>query len=263
VTSTRWSAVGLMAVAIVCAVLNAISPLWAIQIATAAPLVLFLPGAALVLAVDPSHRRTRTSERPFWALLASIGVAIAGGLVLNVVSALTRPTWLSYLLGVVLLAASLSTLRRTDGRVELGPVNGTLWSRLRTTRFSLLTTLLSIGTLVLVAGALALSVYSSATSNREQFVQLWILPIPAGAGSTAARAEVGLTNYEGRRDSFVVVIAAPGSSLHTRQTVVLRAGHTWTSHIRRRHLAPVLVIVSLASQPSRILDSVTLASPVR
>jgi uncharacterized membrane protein len=257
--SPRWSAVGLVAAAIVCTALSARSSVWAIQIATALPLVLYLPGATLVLAVDPWRRRASGSERLLWSWLGSVVAAIAGGLILNVGSELTRTSWLAYLLGVVVVAAVASMLRRGDYD---GPT-GSWRNRVRGARPHLSAALLSIGAVVLVAGALAVSVYSSSTANREHFVQLWILPIPARAGATAARAEVGVTNYEGRRVRFEVSIEAPGTIPLSRRKVVLGQGQTWTYHIVRHGRVPVLATVSLASHPSQVLDSVRLASPVK
>jgi uncharacterized membrane protein len=259
VNSHRWSAVILLVAAIACAVLNTRSSVWAIQISTALPLVLYLPGAALVLAVDPWRRRVKGPERLLWSLLGSIGSAIGGGLILNVASELNRTTWLAYLLAVTIAAAVATTLR---GGSRDGPALS--WgARLRKARAPMPTVLLIIGASTLVAAAVALSVYSSSTSNRERFVQLWILPNPAGAGATAVRAEVGVTNYEGRRLRFDVSIETPKSVLLSRQQVVLGQGQTWTYHLIRKGQLPVLATVSLASQPSRVLDSVRLASPVK
>lgn len=257
--SHRWSAVSLVAAGIVCAALNSRSSVWAIQIATALPLVLYLPGAALVLAVDPWRRRVEGSERLLWSLSGSIASAVAGGLILNVASELTRSTWLAYLLGVTIAATVASVLRR--GSYD-GPTLS--WrARLRRARVPMPAVLLSIGTFTLVAAALAVSVYSSSTSNREHFVQLWILPIPASAGATAVRAEVGVTNQEGRRIRLDVSIETPKTVLLSRRQVVLAQGQTWTYHLFRKGFLPVLATVSLASQPSRILDSVRLATPVK
>jgi uncharacterized membrane protein len=259
VTPVRVSALGVIAAALICAALNFVSSVWGLQIATAVPLVLFLPGLALVLAVDPYQRHASGAERLLWCLLASIATAIAGGLILNVAAELTRTTWLAYLVGVVVLSGCASMLRRgTEGRTLAHRIGG-----VRELRVSGSAALLSIGAVVLVAGALGISVYSNATSNQEHFAQLWIVPIPGGGGSTAARAEVGVTNYEGRRERFDVTIDGPGEVWLSRKQVVLSEGQSWTYHLVRQHLRPVLATLSLASRPTRIVDSVRLASPVR
>jgi uncharacterized membrane protein len=259
VKSKRWSAVGLAVTAILCTALNARSSVWAVQIATALPLVLYLPGAAIVLSVDPWRKHAAGSERVLWSWLGSIVAAIAGGLVLNLVSELTRTTWLAYLLGVVVVATIASMVRRggySEPALRLG-------DRVPRIRVHTSAALLSVGAGLLIAGALAVSVYSSSNSNREHFVQLWVLPIPAGAGATAARAEVGVTNYEGRPLRFEVSITEPGRVLLSRKLLVLNQGQSWTYHLVRHGSVPVLASVSLASQPSHVLDSVRLASPVR
>lgn len=257
--SRRWSAVGLIAAAVACVTLNARVTEPAIQIATAILLVLFLPGTALVLMVDPGYRHVKGSERLLWCSLGSIAVAISGGLILNVASALTRTIWLAYLLGVVVVAAIASMLRR-------GPPDGPKQSwatHLSGMKVSVSSALFGIGAVSLLVGALVVSVYSSATANRERFMQLWILPIPRSAGSTAVRAEVGVTNYEGHRVRIEVSINAPGTILLSHRQVVLREGQTWTYYLTRKKLVPVIATVAFASRPSRTLDSVKLASPVR
>jgi hypothetical protein len=116
---------------------------------------------------------------------------------------------------------------------------------------------------VLVVGALAVSVYSNSNANPERFVQLWILPIPRSAGATAIRAEVGVTNYEGHRVRLEVSVKAPGTVLVNHRTVVLRQEQTWTYYLIRKNFVAVIATVAFASRPSRVLDSVRLASPVK
>lgn len=195
-----------------------------------------------------------------WSFLASLAVAIGGGLLLNVLSELTKTTWLTYLLVVVALGCAISLLR---GGADSRPAWS--WNPIRTRgfHFSLASSIFGGAALLLVAGAISISLYSNATSDQEHFVQLWIVPIPKGGGSTASQAEVGLTNYEGSRDQFAVTVSEPGHVLLGGKHVDLRQGETWTYHVTRNALLQVRVSVAFASQPSRVLASVKLASPVK
>jgi uncharacterized membrane protein len=245
--------------AAVCLGVNRVSSIASLEALSAVPLVLLLPGASLVLAVDPWHGHMVGAERLMWSVLGSIVSAIAGGLILNVASELSQTTWLAYLFGVVIVGAVASALRRGDeamagGRESTRPFK----IRVRPTA-----ALWTVGALVLASAALAISVYSSATSDQEHFVQLWILPIPGGAGSTATHAEVGLTNYEGRKDRFDVVIQGTGTGVHVRRELVLAEGQTWTYHFIRKTLAPVIATVALTDNPNHALSSVRLASPAK
>jgi uncharacterized membrane protein len=258
VTSGRWSAAAFIVSALACAFVSAKAPWPAFQIAAALPLVLILPGSALVLAVDPGHTRTAGTERLFWCLLASLGATIAGGLILNMTAELTQVTWLAYLSGVVVVAALVSVVRQPERGVDVR----NSWKQMKGARVAMPAALLGVGAIALIAGALALSVYSSSTENREHFVQLWLVPTPATAGATAERAELGVTNYEGRQVRVDISIRTPDTLVLSRKGVVLNQGQTWTYRIFRPGLVPVTATVALASDPSRILSSVKLASPV-
>jgi hypothetical protein len=192
--------------------------------------------------------------------LGSIFATIAGGLILNVISGLTRLSWLAFVVAVVVVATGITLARRHGSRELLeAHIGGGAAGRVR---ISLATILLSGMSVILLASALGLSVYSSATSNQEHFVQLWIVPIPAGGGSTEAAAEVGVANYEGHRDRFEVSVVVPGSVVLKHEQVVLGEGQSWDYDLVRKGLVPVVATVSFASRPTKILCSVRLASPV-
>lgn len=230
----------------------------AARLSAAVPLALFLPGATLLLAVDPWHTFASGSERWLWSVLGSVAIAVGGGLVLNVTAGLTQVSWSALLFGVVAVAATTATVRRAY--LAASPVT---WRRKLGRRgVSVRNTFLSLGAALLLGGALALSVYSSATTDQEHFVELWVLPIPANAGSTATHARVGVTNDEGRELRFDVSITSAGALILSRTRIALKQGQSWTYRLARKRSATVRATVALASQPGHILDSVTLDSPV-
>src|ERR1700733_9287308 len=80
-----------VALTALCATLAAVTSVAAVDIVFGLPLALFLPGAALVWAIDPWGRRVKGPERIMWSFGASIGMVILGGLLLNLTGGLTRP----------------------------------------------------------------------------------------------------------------------------------------------------------------------------
>jgi hypothetical protein len=66
----------------------------------AIPLVLVLPGLALITAADPDRSLLGGAERYFWSGVLSIGCAVLGGLILNAATSLDRPSWIVLLAGL-------------------------------------------------------------------------------------------------------------------------------------------------------------------
>lgn len=257
VSRSRWEAIALAAAAGLCVAVNVATPFVPLEVASALPLALLLPGSAVVLAADPDHAHIRGVERLVWSALGTIVTIIAGGLALNEISGLTRTTWLLLLLGVVAASSAIAFARAAPSPEGYIVPRGLL----RTPEIRRSAALLSLGAVGLTAGAIALSIYTTTTFNQEHFVQLWIVPIPGGAGSTAYRAEVGVTNYEGHRVRFDVSVTSSRKVWLNRKTVVLDQGQSWTYDLVRKQLVEVQATVSLASAPSQVLHSVWLAAP--
>ena len=79
----RAAAAGLVVAAAVCSGLCLASSGGAVVIAAGLPLSLYLPGASLVLAMDPGYAHVRGASRVMWAPLASFALVLVGGLILN------------------------------------------------------------------------------------------------------------------------------------------------------------------------------------
>lgn len=224
-------------------------------------LALYLPGAAVVLSIDPHRKHVRGAARAMWVPLASLGILIAGGIILNEVSALTRLTWAVYEFCVVLLAGGVAWLRGGGEHHELSDERSVLtgrWTRVSGGSVGLL-----VCASVVVAGALGLSVYSSNTASSERFVQLWMLPVPATAGAYATRVQIGLSNDEGAKIRFAVTVRDGGVVLLNNFLVTLNAGQQWTKDLPRKGHTPMTATVARASHAAKILDSVKIATPVR
>jgi uncharacterized membrane protein len=250
---------GLLVAAAAAAAVCANSDSVVVDTITGVPLVLFLPGAALVMAAGPRSARTSGAERIFWACLGSVGATILGGLLLNLVGGLTRSSWAIYCVGVVALATVITWWHERgaestvpDRRIHTH-VTGLRWGQAA----------LVVGAISLSAGALAVSEYSSSNSNQEHFVQLWLLPKPLSAGAYAHRAEVGVANYEGHQVILDVSVRLGHTDRLNRKQITLKKGQIWTATLSRARLQLMTATVSLASQSSNVLDTATLAVPVR
>jgi hypothetical protein len=195
-----------------------------------------------------------------WLVGSSIGLVVMGGLLLNLIGGLTRPHWL-ILIAVVVGALVVVTWLRGGARsapadeeepvIEGSTEGGRAFHVVRPVA-------LLVVAAVVVAGGLVLSQRSNAESTREHFVQTWILPQPTG-NVYSTKATLGVRNEEGGRQTVIVKVRT-GSSGSTL-TVGLNDGQAWTHQVSRRAGQAVSVTVALASDPSSILDRVSLAKP--
>jgi hypothetical protein len=93
------------------ALIAASSHVTAIATIAAIPLVLILPGVALVIVVDPEKELLSGAERYFWAGVASVGITVIGGLILNATTSLDRPSWIVILAGITGVALVVGWIR--------------------------------------------------------------------------------------------------------------------------------------------------------
>ncbi len=96
---------------LVCVVVVHSSSDIAIKSLAGLPLILFLPGTALVSACDPFGHQVWGVPRLLWSVGASIGSIILGGLLLNVAGGLTANHWLVLVAGGVVLFCLVSSMR--------------------------------------------------------------------------------------------------------------------------------------------------------
>ena len=253
--------VGLLVIlTVLCVVPAAVSSVGAVDIVFGLPLVLFLPGAGLVWAIDPWGRQVKGAGRFMWSFGASIGIVILGGLLLNLVGGLTRPHWLILTAAVVGASAVVGWLRGGQRSVE--PAEETTADEEHADglmgTLTLRAVALLVGAVLVVSGALVLSQRTSAESSREHFVQAWILPQPA-SNAFSTTAQLGVRNEEGGPE--VVTIRLRAGSHDSTWTVGLKDGQEWTHEVSRPLGTTVSASVALASDPSSVLAKVDLAEP--
>ncbi len=180
------------------------------------PLVLFLPGYALVAALLPA-RYLGFPERVALSLGVSVALTVMGGLLLHALRIpLGGASWRILLAGLTLAPAGYGLFRRARG--DQSPV-GSLAAQM-TMREALL---FSAGALV-VGLALGLGGLGIANAPGEPFTELWALGEQAGARSVV---RVGLTNDEGRPMTYRVAVQAGDRLLAEWPEITLSTGGRW------------------------------------
>jgi len=245
------------------------------------PLVLYLPGTALVSAVDPFGHQLWGVPRHLWSVGASIGSLILGGFLLNVTGGLTTDHWVALVaIGVVVLCG-VSSLRvvftrskRTDvpmlvpdlddgegGGAQTVSVGSWALPRVGVSYRQWVLLIVAVG---IALGTVAISQHSVAVSSREPFVQAWILPQPV-ADPWSREALIGVRNMTGSTQTVLVDATltrrAGGTPTNFNWTTKLAPGASWTRRLARETGEPVRVKVALAQAPTIVVSTVNLANP--
>jgi hypothetical protein len=288
-SSPRRSSIAIIVGADVCALVAALATQPVVTVVFGLPLALILPGAALVLAVDPWRRQVRGAQRLMWTVAASLGLVVFGGLLLNVLGGLTQTSWLILITSSVLLLGVVAWFRggpstagadrwRADTAEEISSVgteeveegaallvgnSDSAEQRGSANRsrhpVGIRQVALLLAAAVVAAGGMWLSVSSASTSSRESFVQAWILTQPVDdPGST--KVHFGITNYEGRRTQFILNETI-GRSSPSQQVITLDDRQSWRAEILRKSGEQVVVTVRLTSHPQTTVATVQLAVP--
>jgi hypothetical protein len=253
----------------------------AIATVGAIPLILFLPGFALVIAVDPHDTMLSGSQRVYWSAATSIALAVLGGLILNETTGLDRNSWIILLTWFVLLCLGVSWSRNRDHHPRLtdnehlwlpawGPNSANLGTfstpgpdakRIYQMPISLRSAMLLFAALGLVLGAIAMS-QSSQTASNPKFIELWMVPSPLAAGASAQGAKLGVQNLAGTDIDIVVRLYEGRRRLVSEWPVKLAAGSIWSRFVERQGTQSLVATVTYTSDPTRVVRYVDLTSPV-
>lgn len=179
------------------------------------PLVLVLPGYALVRAALP--RPLGRAELAVLSICASLALAAAGGALLGLLGVpLVARTW-AVMLGAVTIVGVVIALARREPFEP--PDLGGLRRRLPLFQTSLLVYA------VVVAGV---AVYASPRSIEEQgvtgYTQLWMLPATA---DPTASVRLGVANGEPAATTYRLELRAGGQVIAEWPQIKLDPGQTW------------------------------------
>jgi hypothetical protein len=177
-------------------------------------------------------------DRLMWAVGLALAVAVFAGLVLNLVTGLTRLSW-AVALAIVLVACACAGLvirrRRADGAAHapvlrrgfhLSPVTG---------GFLLLAA-------VLAGGSVWLANASTGWQHSPGFAQLWLVP----AGGTTATLGVR-DSYPGSQ-TLHLVLRGGGQTLGTWD-LALSDGETWQKTVTEPPVGKLTATLATPGQP--------------
>ena len=244
----------------------------AVDVVAGLLLVVYLPGAALVSAFGAGRSRASVFEREMWIIGASFGLSVAGGLVLNLTSGLTRTYWLVWVGGAVVVflllklvlallpsrsaKESVSDDATISASADVGKRRGSIWGFVRQS-------VLLLAAAATCVAAVVLSVRTNDATTRESFVQAWVLTRPA-EDVTSTHVQLGLRNHFGVRRTFLVRVTIGNGAKEVVDvfSVPLANGASWTKVIKRKSGEAVESTVYDSSKPSAVLSRVYLATPV-
>ncbi len=195
-----------------------------LNLAAAAPLVLYLPGWAALRALGLEIEGWLESALVTVAL--SLAIVIIVGLALNEEASIARPQWVTALAFLTLAASAIawakggraSTARASD--VTRGPAR---WPRYRP--MQIVEAAAAVG---LAAVALGLSLRISIRHPQFFYTQLWIVPKQNAPNSVV----IGLSNEEARAENYAIELLVDHHLVQSWSDVSLKPGDTWMKTFR-------------------------------
>jgi uncharacterized membrane protein len=180
------------------------------------PLVLFLPGHALLrLAVSSNMERF---EYATLAVGLSMAIAVLGGLILHMFGAMTPMGWALLLGGITIGAAAWDLHSNIARPIRLNLSDLASLSRKQAAVIAC--------SLVTVFAAFAIA-RGGASTHREFFhTDLWLVP-KAGNAMT-----LGIKNVEGHQATYDIELTFDGESADVWRSIGLHPGQSWTKEIR-------------------------------
>jgi hypothetical protein len=205
----------------------------------ALPLVLFIPGYAIVAAAFPSGR-LGTTERMLFSLGASLALVALAGLLLHWTALGLRPAAWAVALGNITLVASLVALVRRWQQPA-----GDALRPLALPRFgSAGLTLAQAGqlglALLLVAGALLIARDGAIQQRATGFTQLWVLPDSAAQIDSV---RLGVSNREPGAIGYRLLVTASGTIIGSWPQITLGPNEQWEATVALPTDQPAAVTV--------------------
>lgn len=215
-----------------------------VQAIFALPLLLLLPGYAVAAALFPASVeesplestpfRLNRGERILLALGLSLALTALCGYVLNLVpSGLNRTSWAIALGSLTVLAAGVAYFRRpatsagSMGRWDLSarPI------------------VILVLALLLVLGALSISINAAVNQAKPGFTQMWMLP---SAGTDSPTLRLGVRSHELSTLQYRLEVRGVRKTTLSLGPITLRPGATWETTLilapKRRSALSVLLI---------------------
>lgn len=189
-----------------------------VRLVLAVPLVLFVTGHVLLRALG--FTPTSLAAHCTYAVGASIGVCLAGGLALDLVGGLTPLGWACWF-AVVTLALSWFAWRRGADRNWAFAEPG--FRRFHVVHGAVVGCALLIG-----CGAYAVAVRGEALQKQFSYTQFWMV---RAAPDAPDRLLIGIKSAESAPQSFDVDVTFDGRTAALWRSVEVKPGATWLATI--------------------------------
>ena len=192
----------------------------ALRVPLALPLVLGLPGYAIVAALF-APGALRTAEVLMLSLAVSIAATIFVGLLLDALSVrLTAAPWMDLLAAITVAAAARASGRGHARDLVLPRMRLRAGMRLRAVEIGALS-----GALILVSAAAVLGLTPlPPPKHTPGTTALWLVPAPAGRDAAC----VGVINEELRSATYTVQVTVAGKPSQQFGPITLASGASWT-----------------------------------
>lgn len=193
---------------------------WIVGRVLTLPLVFLLPGYALMSALFPG-REFGMVERLLFSLGLSLACVILGGLLLNLTPwGLRAGSW-ALLLGSITLGACMVTLLRRR-RQGISPPG---WLRPGRIGLNVRQGLLLGLAVLIVCGAVAVSIIGAERQPYPGFTQLWVLPVSGANSQNEVR--LGVKNMESAAMEYRLVVNVDGRVVKVWPAIALNQNSTW------------------------------------
>lgn len=180
------------------------------------PLVLFLPGYAILRAALPEARSTLAGAA--FAIGLSIVVTVFAGLALHSLRAMNHVGW-AFALCVITVVASCVACFRSRPIVAN---KARYWPRLRRRQ-----ALMLICAAVIATGAVVLARQGALARREFAYTEFWMVPTPQVGGSVT----IGFKNAEERPSSYDVEVMLDDKVIAVWNSIPLQTGHSWTTEL--------------------------------
>ena len=232
------------------------------------PLVLLLPGAALLAATLPGNRLS-LAERLMLSLGLSLSLSVLVGLALNwTVHDFGREHWLVGLGAVTVIALGIALTRSRSQVIKTKrlpqPIDSSRGASIGSETARRWTVTRRDVALLAIAGMLGTSAVLVARLGtrimpREGYSQLWMLPVEGSAD----QVQLGIHSFELADQSFLLDVGEGGTILQRWSALTIEMGGIWESTLtlpmRPVRSRVIYARLYLKNQPNEIYRQVTLS----
>lgn len=196
---------------------------WQMRALVTTPLVLYLPGSALLRAIR--LHMAAFPEREILSVGASLAIMILSGLLINSLFLLSPENWLIGLTAVLMLLSSVDVIRRSDCVVHSR-------SSLPSRRVAAPVLAMLLGAVVLTGAAFAVAVHGVQTYQPFHYTNLWIVRDHL-AGPDAVT--IGIKSEEASTYDFYLDVWVGDKIVASIQTIRLANGQSFVTHLSVPH----------------------------